>query len=154
MMSKRIKYIVILISLGFIGIYCDNQQIVAGDKMSNSEKYELKIIMGDKVIEAVLDDNPTSRDFISLLPLDLELEDYANTEKISYLDRKLSTESAPSGTSAKIGDITYFAPWGNLAIFYKDFGYASSLIKFGEITSGVDLLKTPGSLNVRIELVQ
>jgi len=122
--------------------------------MKDLKKYNIRIITGGNVIKAVLEDNPTARDFISLLPLDLKLEDYAGTEKISYFERKLSTQSAPSGTRANVGDITYYAPWGNLAIFYKDFGYASSLIKLGEITNGIDLLKVSGSVKVRIELVQ
>jgi hypothetical protein len=50
------------------------------------------------------------------------LKNYASTEKISYLARKLSTEGAPAGCDPDVGDITYYAPWGNLAIFYKDFG--------------------------------
>jgi hypothetical protein len=83
-------------------------------------------------------DNPTSRDFLTLIPLTLEFEDYAGTEKISYLPRKLSTQDAPSGSDASVGDFTLYSPWGNLAIFYKDFGYANGLIKLGKIESGVE----------------
>ena len=63
-----------------------------------------------------------------MLPLTLTLKDYAGTEKISDLPRKLSTQGAPSGSDPSVGDITLYAPWGNLAIFYRDFGYASGLI--------------------------
>ncbi|MEG1031397.1 MAG: cyclophilin-like fold protein, partial [Acinetobacter sp.] len=33
------------------------------------------------------------------------------------------------------GDLTYFAPWGNLAFFYKDsdVGYANGLIFLGKM---------------------
>jgi hypothetical protein len=57
----------------------------------------IRIKAGDKVVTATLVDNPTSRDFISLLPLTVTLEDHAATEKITYLPRKLSTEGAPCG---------------------------------------------------------
>ena len=67
-------------------------------------------------------------DFISLLPLQLTLEDYAGTEKGGQLPKKLSTEGSPAGSDPSIGDITYYAPWGNLAIFYKDFSFAHCLI--------------------------
>ena len=40
---------------------------------------------------ATLNDNATTRDFISLLPLTLTLKDYAQTEKVSVLLKKLST---------------------------------------------------------------
>lgn len=78
---------------------------------------------------------------------------YAATEKISYLPRKLSTAGAPAGSDPSAGDITYYAPWGNLAIFYKDFGYSRGLIQLGRIDSGIEALNVPGSLKVTIEPV-
>ena len=51
-----------------------------------------------------------------------------------------------------MGDITYYAPWGNLAIFYKDFGYSRGLVILGKIDSGLEALIVPGSLRVTIEL--
>jgi hypothetical protein len=113
---------------------------------------KLRLKTGDKVITATLMDNPTSRDFVSLLPLSVTLEDYAATEKICNLPRKLSTEGAPAGSTPSIGDIAYYAPWGNIALFYRDFGYSSGLIKLGKIDSAVEVLNTPGSLPVTIEL--
>lgn len=80
-----------------------------------------------------LKDSPTTQDFIRQLPLTLELTDYVATEKIAYLPKKLTSQGAPNGHSAKAGDIAYYAPWGNLAVFYKDFdGVANSLIYLGK----------------------
>jgi hypothetical protein len=39
-----------------------------------------------------------------------------------------------------VGDIAYYAPWGNLAIFHKDFGYSDGLIILGKIDGDVDAL--------------
>jgi Cyclophilin-like family len=36
-----------------------------------------------------------------------------------------------AGSDPSIGDIAYYAPWGNLALFYKDFGYSNGLITLG-----------------------
>ncbi len=99
-----------------------------------------------------LDDNPTSRDFITLLPLEVSLEDYAATEKIAYLRRKLITRNAPGGFTPKEGDVTYYAPWGNLAIFHKGFIYSKGLVKLGTVESGLDTLRKSGGLTVRMEL--
>lgn len=80
-----------------------------------------------------LKDSPTTQDFIRQLPLTLELIDYAATEKIAYLPKNLTSQGASKGHRAKAGDITYYAPWGNLAIFYKDFdGVANNLIYLGK----------------------
>jgi hypothetical protein len=84
----------------------------------------------------------------------LTLEDYAATEKISDLPRRLSTEGAPAGSDPSIGDIAYYSPWGNLAIFYKDFRYSSELIKLGKIDSGVEALNVRGSAKVTIERME
>jgi hypothetical protein len=102
-------------------------------------------------VTATLDDNETSRDFISLLPLTLTVEDYNETEKISNLAKKLSTKGAPDGLEPSVGDIAYYAPWGNLAIFYKDFGYSAGLVKLGRIDSGAEVFRRPGTLRVTIQ---
>jgi hypothetical protein len=101
---------------------------------------EIRLRVEDTVLTATLIDNEAVRDLVSLLPLTLRLSDYAGTEKISDLPRRLSTADAPPGIDPEIGDITYYAPWGNLAIFYKDFGYASGLVKLGTIESGIEVL--------------
>ena len=103
---------------------------------------------------ATLDDNVASRDFASLLPLALTLTDYAATEKISDLPRRLSTEGTPPGSEPAVGTLAYYAPWGNLALFYRDAGYANGLVRLGTITSGMDVLKQSGPLKVDIRLLE
>lgn len=103
---------------------------------------KIRLMVDGKAIHATLLDNPTTRDFLSLLPMTITLEDYASTEKIAYMPRKLSIASAPAGVDPAVGDITYYAPWGNLAIFYRDFGYSKGLVKLGSLDSGVEMLST------------
>ena len=97
-------------------------------------------------------DSAAARDFVALLPLQLTLTDYAATEKISDLPGRLSTDGEPSGTAAKAGDITYYAPWGNLAIFHKSFRHSAGLVKLGTLDNGVELMRSPGPLDVTIRL--
>ncbi len=63
---------------------------------------KIRIALEDAVTTATLTDSRTARDFVSLLPLTLTLEDYAGTEKISYLPQKLSTEDAPTGSDPAV----------------------------------------------------
>jgi hypothetical protein len=112
---------------------------------------KIRLTIDGTAVVATLLDNPTARDFLSLLPMTLTLEDYASTEKIGYPPRKLSTAGAPAGVDPAVGDIAYYAPWGNLAIFYKDFGYSSGLVTLGRIDSGLEALSVGGSLKVTIE---
>lgn len=68
---------------------------------------KIRIDVEGTVITATFEGNETSRDFVSLLPLTLTLKDYAATEKISDLPRRLSTEGAPAGVKPAAGDLAY-----------------------------------------------
>ena len=57
------------------------------------------------------------------------------------------------GVDPGVGDITYYAPWSNLAIFYRDFGYSTGLIKLGRFDAGIEAFEVRGPLNVRIEVL-
>jgi hypothetical protein len=114
---------------------------------------QIRLTVEGKPLTATLNDSEAARDFASLLPLTLTLDDYAATEKISDLPRRLSTKGAPRGSDPDIGDIAYYAPWGNLAVFYRDFGYSAGLVKLGSVDSGVEALQRPGSVRVTIELL-
>jgi len=112
---------------------------------------KIKISNETAVLTATMRDNATSRDFMSLLPLTLTLKDYAGTEKISDLPRKLSTQGAPPGSDPSVGDITLYAPWGNLALFYNDFGYARGLVILGKIDTGIEKLsQLDGEVSIEI----
>jgi hypothetical protein len=39
-----------------------------------------------------------------------------------------------------VGYITYYAPWGNLAVFDEDFDHSPGLVKLGRIDSGIEAL--------------
>jgi hypothetical protein len=112
----------------------------------------INIKVKDRVVSGTLNGSKAAQDFASLLPLSLTLNDYASTEKISDLPKRLSTEGAPPGFDPSAGDIAYYAPWGNLAIFYRDFRYSSGLVALGKLDSGVDMFTASGSMQVTVEL--
>jgi hypothetical protein len=111
----------------------------------------IHVIVGNETLSATLDDTPAGRDFATLLPLDLSLSDYHTTEKVADLPRKLDTTGAPASYTPKAGDITYYAPWGNLAIFYKPFQTSRGLVRLGAFDGPIDALLKDGAIPVRIE---
>ncbi len=115
---------------------------------------KIRFVFADRTVTATLNDSPSAQDFVSQLPLTLELEDYASTEKIAYLPSKLTKEGNPVGVSAKVGDISYYAPWGNLVVFYKSFGYAPGLINLGKIDGDVSRFISGDSMKVTIEVIE
>lgn len=73
------------------------------------------------------------------LPLTLTAEDYAGNEKIFYPPEKLDTHDTPLA-QGPAGTLAYYAPWGDVAIFYHECGGASGLYALGEAISGIQYL--------------
>ena len=101
----------------------------------------VNITVGDRTVTATMEDNAAARDFLSRLPLEITLNDYNNmTEKIFYPDPALTTEGVTRGCAPTPGDITIYAPWGNVAIFCKSWSHSNALIKIGRIDgNGIDV---------------
>lgn len=114
---------------------------------------KVKISVGDRTITATMENNAAGRDFLSRLPLEVTLNDYNNTtEKIFYPDPALTTEGVARGCAPTSGDITIYAPWGNVAIFCKNWSHSNDLIKIGRIDgNGIEALTVTGDITVKIE---
>jgi hypothetical protein len=114
----------------------------------------ISVIVDNETLSATLDDTPAGRDFATLLPLDLSLSDYHATEKVADLPRELDTSEAPASYTPEAGDITYYAPWGNLAIFYRPFRSSGGLVRLGAFDGPIDTLLKNGTVRVRVEAAE
>ncbi|WP_370269243.1 cyclophilin-like fold protein [Streptomyces sp. V4I8] len=86
------------------------------------------------------------------MPLTLNLSDFHETEKIADLPRRLSTSGAPDAAETKPGDLAYYAPWGNLALFYRGSGSSDAgLIILGHVNGDTERLATATATEVTIE---
>ena len=114
-------------------------------------RVQIRITIGAANLAATLEDNPTARDFAVQLPLTVTLRDFGAAEKVSgELPKRISEQSAPATAAGTVGDIAYYAPWGNIA-FYRERGpNASGVIKIATITSGIEALDQPGQLHATI----
>lgn len=125
-----------------------------GRGLVNQEPTDMRIRMtfDGRTMTATLYDNPSARDFYSMLPLDLTIEDYSNDEKIAYLPRKLIEEGSGPFGNERPYDLCYFVPWGNLAMFYADYRHPG-LIRLGRFDEGYEALHVPGEFPLRIERI-
>ena len=111
----------------------------------------LHIAIGSTSMTATLEDNPTARDFVSLLPLTVMLREFSPSEKVSgALPRRLSEEGAPATDAGAVGDIAYYAPWRNIAFYRGQGPDAAGVIKIARITSGIEALQQTGQVLVTI----
>jgi hypothetical protein len=125
-------------------------RLAFGQKQADGWDVTVEFAFDRHIFTASLEDNPSARDLVSLLPLSLLVEDYAANEKIVYLPRKLTTEgSGPFGNEAP-GDLCHYAPWGNLALFYAGYRYSSGLIRLGRFDNWREPLATRGKFPIRI----
>lgn len=109
---------------------------------------KIELVIGDRTLPATLNASEAAKAFAAMLPLTLMLEDYAAVEKISDLPGKLSVHGAPDGFEPSAGDITYYAPWGNLAIFHQCARYAAGLVSLGKLDGDIEPLVRKGPLQV------
>jgi hypothetical protein len=112
---------------------------------------KIKMTFGDQMMTATLYDNASARDFFSMLPLDLQIDDYADNEKISYLPRKLTEAGSGPFANERAGDVCYYAPWGNLALFHGGYRYSRGLIRLGRLEGGFEPLFVRGEFPLRVE---
>ena len=117
---------------------------------------KIRLSIDNKVLTGTLADNKTARDFVSLLPLTLTMNDLFGREKFGHLPRAISEEGKRTHTYA-IGDIAYWSPGPDVAIYYQQDGEKipdPGIIAIGKIDSGVEALNVRGSVKVTMELME
>lgn len=93
----------------------------------------LEMQIGGERYAIELQENDASTALLKRLPITLRFEDYGANERIAYLDEKLELGNAPRRCDPKVGDFTYYAPWGNLAVFVRDFRPSEGLVPLGHM---------------------
>src|SRR5215469_1697676 len=117
-------------------------------------RMKIKLTIKDRVLTATLQDNKTAQDFVSLLPLTLTMNDLFGREKFGHLPRAIF-EGGERTHSYEVGEIVYWSPGPDVAIFYRHDRQAipdPGIIVIGKIDSGVEALNVEGSPKVTIEL--
>ena len=99
-----------------------------------------------------LNDSQAARDLYAQLPLTLPVEDYASNEKIFYPPEKLNTADTPLAKNVQPGTLAYYAPWGDVVMFYERFGSAAGLYELGHAVSGKEYIQEMSG-EIRIEKI-
>jgi len=142
--------------LGLVSAMALSHAAFADENTTTKDGDSMKIIVkvGDKALTATLIDSKTAKDFVSLLPLTLTMNDLFGREKFGHLPRPISTEGKRTHTY-EVGDIAYWSPGPDVAIYYRNDGEKipePGIIVIGKIDSGVAALDVAGSVKVTIEL--
>ncbi|MDX7160561.1 MULTISPECIES: cyclophilin-like fold protein [Klebsiella] len=111
---------------------------------------KIEFVFKGVTVVGLLDESAAANAFLAQLPMTVKLEDYGSTEKIAWLPTKLRRADSGASITPRRGDIAYYAPWGNLAIFREDFRHSPGLVKLGRVVEGLKSLDQPGAAMVTI----
>ena len=158
-MARTLHLSVLVLAMGVLpgqGSHTMFSQDPGSPSAQRSHSMKLNLNIGGKVVTATLADNATARDFVSVLPLSVSMKDLFGREKYGDLPRALS-EDGPKKSRYEVGDIAYWSPDHQFAIYYHQDGESipsPGIIPIARIESGVEAFNVSGSVKVRIELAK
>ncbi len=128
------KYKIFILLIGLILLTGCNK---VNQKEEVAMDLNVNITIDNNEYKIKLFDNQTSREFIKLLPLELNMQDLNNNEKYYYLENNLPINSSVPEIINK-GDIMLYGD-NCLVLFYKTFKTTYSYTKIGHIDNLKDL---------------
>lgn len=172
MVNKGIKMFTSVCAAVIMSFILSAFQIVSGQNITKSEETKtmqtaenknaeqtnstnIKMLFGETEITAILDDSGTSKAFMDLLPLTLDMRRYADREY--YASIEPLPEDGEVIPDYENGDVTYYVPGKSLAIFFgnEENFTQGGLIRMGRITSDLSLFaEMKDSTTVTIEIAE
>ncbi len=139
------KYFLIL--LFFTIMACNS---VYGDNTitMNTLNTSVSLKINNEEYKLILYDNQTAKDFLSLMPLTITMNDLNANEKYYNLSKNLTTQSSRVG-SIKTGDFMLYGS-NCLVLFYESFSTSYSYTKIGCIENVSGLKDSLGRGSVQI----
>ena len=104
--------------------------------------------VGTQRFAITLEDNPTARAFVQLLPATFEMAELNGNEKHASLPRTLPTNAIRPGT-IRNGDLMLYGK-DTLVVFYKTFDSPYSYTRIGRIEDAAALDQALGPGNPRV----
>ena len=80
-----------------------------------------------------LNDSRAAKALYAQLPLTAEIADFSTNEQVFYPPDKLDPAETPLADAGK-GPLAYYAPWGDVVMFYDRFGSGGGLYALGPVS--------------------
>lgn len=102
-------------------------------------------------VRYTLNDSPAAESLYRQLPLTTQVENFSTNEKIFY-PAALDLRDTPH-PKMEVGTLAYYAPWGNVVLFFDEYRANSDLYELGFVADGMDqIARLSGTIT--IEAVQ
>lgn len=123
-----------------------------GEGNAQERKQMWMTVGGTQRFAVTLEDSPTARAFLQMVPMTLEMPDLNDNEKHVQLPRSLPTHAARPGT-IRTGDVMLYGS-DTLVVFYKTFPSSYSYTRIGRVarTDGLAEALGPGQARIGFAL--
>lgn len=109
---------------------------------------KIKILIGDKIFDATLEDNETTREFVKNLPLEVTMTELNGNEKYYRFGKNFPSADKKVG-EIHSGDLMLYSS-SYVVLFYKNFSTSYSYTRLGKIDNPAELEKIVGSGNISV----
>ena len=126
--------LMVVLSLGVVtGVASDH----AGQTLPLSSM-QVKITSQGHTASFRLYDTAAAKQFYAQLPLELDLTNFRDAQWMFYPPKRLNVTSREAYHDGKKGELSYYAPWGDAFMLYKDFYAGDEMHRLGVGVSGID----------------
>lgn len=99
---------------------------------------KVEIVSQGKRATFQLYDTTAAKEFYGQLPLTLDLSNFRDAQWMFYPPKKLNVKADEAYHDGKKGELSYYAPWGDAFMLYKDFYAGDEMHRLGVGLSGVE----------------
>jgi len=112
---------------------------------------KIKIKIGNNEFTAIIFENETAKNFISKLPVTINMQELNGNEKYYNFSDKLLNDTPQSPGKINAGDIMLWST-NCIVIFYKTFSTSYKYVKIGQIENITGLENALGKGNIEINI--
>ena len=128
------------------------QKINLNTDDEEDENMKIKVSDGTNTIVYELNTTSAAKSLYNMLPMEVEVQNYSNNEKIFYPAQAVAASNGIEG-GGEAGGLALFSPWGNVVMYYDSFGAYPGLYLLGEAVEGVEQVKELSG-TIRVERVE
>ena len=115
---------------------------------SENTARRISVQFGENIVIYELNNGTAADSLYEQLPLTIEVEDYSTNENIFYPPEELDISDSPAAQAGS-GTLAYYAPWGDVVMFYGNYSANPSLYELGQAVSGGEFVsRMSGTITV------
>jgi hypothetical protein len=126
------------------------------DTSASAGDARIAVSIGGQSLTGTLANNRAAHDFAAQLPLDLTMDDLFGREKFARIPEPVD-QGVQRTWRYRAGDIAYWSPRQDIAIYYRDDGEMippPGLIPIGRLDGSIEAFSVRGPVRVHIELAR